>query len=488
MSPNEQLRVLLPETVRLALDWFGRLEELGTPVVEHLPPPELAQRLQLELGEPQSLDRVLETAKQTLRYSVRTGHPRFFNQLYGGLDPAGILGEWLAAVLNTSMYTYEVAPVATLMEGALIERLNQLVGFSRGEGVFTPGGSISNLMAVLAARHRAFPAAKRQGIGAERPVAFLSAEAHYSTPRALNVAGIGSDAAITVPVDAVGRMIPEELERRIIAARAEGRTPFLVVGTAGTTVAGAFDPLEEIAAITERHGLWFHVDASYGGGVLFADGRRGLMRGVERADSVAWNPHKMMGLPLSCAAMLVREPGVLEATHAMHAEYLFHGTGGPSWDRGDLGLQCGRRVDAFKLWFSWLALGDRGYGERIERLYGLAAEFRRQIEARPGFRLIREPEAPSVCFRYLPSGRSPELENAVTLEVRRRLLESGEFMINYSPLDGAATFRIVLSNPRTTPADLTALLDAIEVHAREYLRSPAAQGEAGDPIEALRTD
>ncbi|HEV8599202.1 MAG TPA: pyridoxal-dependent decarboxylase [Gemmatimonadales bacterium] len=441
-----------------------------------MPPAVLREALGVSLGEEAgSLDAVLAAAERTLRYSVRTGHPHFFNQLYGGVDPAGILGEWVTALVNTSMYTYEAAPVGTLCELALIERMNGLVGFSSGEGIFTPGGSISNLVAVLAARHRAFPQVKLRGLGSlagQQPVAFLSAEAHYSTPRAVSVAGLGTAAAVTVPTDSVGRLVPQALERAISRARAEGKTPFLVVATSGTTVPGAFDPLEAIAEITERHGLWLHVDASFGGGVLFSQRHRRLMAGVERADSVTWNPHKMMGLPLVCSAILLREKGALEATNAMHADYLFHDAGGPSYDLGDLSLQCGRRVDAFKLWFSWLAQGAQGYARRVDRLFELAGIFRALLLEREGFHLVRQPEGTTVCFRYLsPADRSlrgedrRRREHELTIAIRQKLLESGSFMLNYAPLDGAATFRIVLANPSTTESDLIGLLDAIEAFA-----------------------
>jgi glutamate decarboxylase len=472
-QPQDELAELLPAAVRLALDYVASLEDPATPVVESLPPAALRDALGLTFDEEgRSPEAVLEAAEKALRYSVRTGHPRFFNQLYGGVDPAGILGDWISALVNSSMYTYEAAPVGTLVEIALIERMNRLVGFSAGEGILTPGGSISNLMAVLAARHRAFPRIKRHGVASgEQPVLFLSTEAHYSTPRAASVAGFGTDAAVSVATDSAGHLIPEELERAIGSARAMGKTPFMVVATSGTTVAGAFDPIGAIAEIAERHGLWLHVDASFGGGVLLSQRHRHLMAGVARADSVTWNPHKMMGLPLTCSAILVREKGVLEATNGMHADYLFHESGGPTCDLGDLSLQCGRRVDAFKLWFSWVALGDQGYAHRVERLFELAGVFRRKLLARDGFHLVREPEGTTICFRYLPPGARSlagearrRLEHELTVEIRRKLLQSGRFMINYAPLDGAATFRIVLSNPRTREDDLDDLLEAIETY------------------------
>lgn len=470
-SPHDELALLLPPAVQLALDYVAALDDPATPVVDHRAPDALREALCLSLdtqGRPP--EAVLAQARAVLEHSVRTGHPRFFNQLYGGVDPAGILGEWVTALANTSMYTFEAAPVGTLMELELMARMTRSAGFTNGEGIFTPGGSIANLMAVIAARHRAFPDSKRRGVaggGLADPVIFLSAEAHYSTPRAMSVAGFGSEAAIAVPVDDVGRMKPDALEEAIRAASSAGQTPFMVVATSGTTVPGAFDPIDAIADITEHHGLWLHVDASYGGGVLFSSRHKHLMAGSHRADSVTWNPHKMMGLPLACATILTRERGVLEATNGMHADYLFHDSGGPTCDLGDLSLQCGRRVDAFKLWFSWMALGDDGYARRVDRLFELAGKFRDLVDEGEGFHLVREPEGTNVCFRYLPprerlTGEARlRREHEHTVAIRRRLLESGRFMINYATLDGAATFRIVMNNPRATEADLTALLDAI---------------------------
>ena len=485
----------LPRFAQRADRYLADSREPGAPVVEYLPPAALQAALKFPLGGPRTPEDLERAVEQVLRYSVRTGHPRFFNQLYGGADPAGILGDWLATLINTSMYTYEVAPVGTVVELALIEHLNRFVGFPEGEGILTAGGSLSNLMALLAARHRAWPQAKRHGLPSGiRPVLFISAEAHYSTSRAAAVAGLGADAAISIPTDAVGRMIPEELERAVVGARSEGKAPFLVVATSGTTVAGAFDPIGAIGDIAERNGLWLHVDASYGGGVLLSDRYRHLMAGVARADSVAWNPHKMMGLPLTCSVILTRRKGVLEATNGMQADYLFHGADGGTPDLGDRSLQCGRRVDAFKLWFSWLANGDQGYARRVERLFELAGIFRQLLDQREGFHLVREPEGTNVCFRYLPPAarglkgeERRRREHQLTLAVRSELSRSGRFMLNYAPVDGVATFRMVLSNPATSPDDLLALLGAIEDAAAPVRpRAGPEPSPSPRPAESIR--
>ncbi len=471
-----EIDTTLQRAARIAADYLAGHADRTTPVCRPVPPDELRERLDLSLprdGRP--LADLVSDMEQVLAWSVRTGHPRFLNQLFGGYDPAAILGEWITALVNTSMYTYEAAPVATLMEMELIGRMNRLVGFPRGEGIFAPGGSSSNLMAVLAARHRAFPHVKKEGhrVG-ERPVLFLSTEAHYSVQRAASILGLGTDAAVEVPCDAEGRMLPDALDLALDEATRRGDTPFFVAATAGTTVAGAFDPVDALADVTERHGVWLHVDASLGGTVLFSERHRALMRGVERADSVTWNPHKMMGVPLACSATLMREPGTLRAANGLNADYLFHGQSDACHDLGDLSLQCGRRVDAIKLWFSWQAHGDDGYARRVDGFFRSAAAFRDAVVAREGFELAREPQSVNVCFRYVPTRlrelRGEERTRAVdacTTEVRERLTAAGRFMVNYATLDGSPAYRMVLVNAGTTEEDALALLDDIELLSEE---------------------
>lgn len=465
------VEILFQEAARLAAETIRRYEDRDEPVVRRVDPQELRRLLELELPEEgQGLESVLELARRTVDHSVRTGSPRFDNQLFGGYDVAGIVGEWITALTNTSMYTYEAAPVATVVEHALIERLCRYVGFDGGEGTLAPGGSISNLMAVLAARHRHFPHVKREGLRPEdRPVLFVSKEAHYSGARAAFVTGIGLEGAVEIEVDAVGRMRADALEGAIEREKGAGRNPFLVVATSGTTVAGAFDRVAPLAEVAERHGLWLHVDASYGGGALLSRKHRHLLDGVERADSVAWNPHKMMGVPLSCSALLLRERGRLVATHGMRADYLFHDDYDDTLDLGDRGLQCGRKVDALKLWFSWQVRGDRGYERRIDHLFDLAAGFREAVRSREGFRLIREQEGTNVCFRYLPpehrhlSGEAAiGREHEATLRIRERMAREGSWLVNYATLDGAATFRLVANHAGATVEEYAGLLDEIE--------------------------
>lgn len=254
-------QVLLEEAVRKGTD-------VAQKVCEWKEPHELRELLDLELrsrGEPES--RLLERCRDVIRYSVKTCHPRFFNQLFSGLDHHALVGRLLTETLNTSQYTYEIAPVFVLMEEVVLAKLRELVGWKNGDGIFCPGGSISNMYAMNVARFQRFPESRQLGSRAlPRLVLFASEECHYSIQKGAAFLGIGTDNVVLVRADERGKMIPEELEREIERVKSEGAVPFFVSATCGTTVLGAFDPLGPVADVCQRHGLWLHVDVSAWGG------------------------------------------------------------------------------------------------------------------------------------------------------------------------------------------------------------------------------
>uniref|UniRef100_A0A8D0PJU4 Glutamate decarboxylase like 1 n=1 Tax=Sus scrofa TaxID=9823 RepID=A0A8D0PJU4_PIG len=237
---------------------------LNLQVCEWQPPEQLKQLLDLELrdtGEPHN--RLLELCQDVIRYSVKTNHPRFFNQLYAGLDYYSLVARFMTEALNPSVYTYEVSPVFLLVEEAVLKKMIEFIGWKEGDGIFNPGGSVSNMYAMNLARYKYCPDIKEKGLsGLPRLILFTSAECHYSMKKAASFLGIGTENVCFVETDGRGKMIPEELEKQVWQARREGAAPFLVCATSGTTVLGAFDPLNEIADICERHGLWLHVDVS----------------------------------------------------------------------------------------------------------------------------------------------------------------------------------------------------------------------------------
>ncbi|MFC2141914.1 pyridoxal phosphate-dependent decarboxylase family protein [Acidobacteriota bacterium] len=445
----------------------------ATPVTNLLDPEELRSRLDLTLPEEGcSLDDLYRIIDEYFEHAVRTGHTQYFNQLWSGFTLPGFLGEVITGLTNTSMYTYEVAPVATLMEVELVRRMGSLAGFEDPEGLFLSGGSNGNLQAMMIARSRALPEAKQTGLGRGAGLAaFVSAEAHYSFEKAANILGVGMERVIKVETDEAGRMLPEDLELKIEDSRAAGLRPFFVGATAGTTVKGAYDPFERIAPLARRHGLWFHVDGSLGGTALLSPRHRHLLEGLEQADSFVWNAHKLMGLPLICSVFLVREKGRLLVSNSVEgADYIFHDDDGHATsDLGPLSLQCGRRVDALKLWLSWKYYGDTGYAERVDRFFNLAEYAEGIVHSTPSLELMAPRSSVTVCFRY----RSEDIEdlNAFNLQLRRELARSGKSMVNYAYLGEDMAMRLVIANHELTREDVDIFFQNV-LSAAESLLNP----------------
>lgn len=295
-------------------------------------------------------ERVEHLCRSVARLSVKTGHRFFCNQLFGGVDPVGLAGSWLTEALNTSQYTYEVGPVFTLIENAVIEKCLQMFGFTAGgEGIFSPGGSLSNMYAMTLARYRLNPEFKRKGMFGSAPlVAFTSVEAHYSVKKAAHWLGLGLDNLQLIATNEMGQLCPLALETAVEQVKRQGGVPFFVNATAGTTVLGAFDDFVSVAEVCRRHRLWFHVDACLGGSAVFASPlrRQRLLGGVAEADSLAWNPHKSLGVPLQCSVLLTRHEGMLHQANSANAEYLFQQDKfyDTTYDSGDQSVQCGRKV------------------------------------------------------------------------------------------------------------------------------------------------
>ncbi len=473
---------------RLIEDYLAANDDPETPVIEYLEASDLAGRIDFALG-PEGLPAadLLPLLESYLRYSLRSGHRQFHNQLWGGFNQAAFLGDVTASLANTSMYTYEVAPVATLIEAELIAKMCSILGFADGEGIFTSGGSNANLIAMLCARHQAFPEVKDRGFtGGERPAVLVSDQSHYSFRSAAGLLGVGLGRVVKVKSDGCGRMIPGELEREISECRERGETPFMVGATAGTTVLGAFDPLPEIAEVCRRHGrdhsLWLHVDGAWGGPAILSPKHRHLLAGVENADSFAWDSHKLMGAPLICSTFLTRRRGLLYqvcSTSAGDPEYLFHDDDGGACDLGKLSLQCGRRVDAVKLWLMWKHYGDRGFARRVERLFELATLAAAEVERRDRLELVAPTRSLNVCFRYLPAagvGMDPVAIDRLNVEARELLRKSGRAMVNYATVEGKVAMRLVFANPEVGEADVVRFFDLFVDAAEELLaaRKPAA--------------
>ncbi|XP_018322995.1 cysteine sulfinic acid decarboxylase-like [Agrilus planipennis] len=421
-----------------------------------------------------SHEKLLALIKNTIKFSVKTGHLYFINQLFSGLDPYGLAGQWLTDALNASMYTYEVAPVFTLMETTVIQEVCRMVGPDWQDGMFCPGGSMANGIAIHLARFKYNKSIKHCGAsGMPRLVMFTSEESHYSTHKFAAFLGIGEDNVIGVKTDDVGRIIPEDLERTIAEEQEKGGVPFMVVATMGTTVRGAFDPVEDIFVICRRHGLWLHVDAAWGGGLIFSQKHRSKLNGIERANSIVINPHKLLAVPQQCSLLLLKDKAILKQCHSKGAEYLFQKDKyyDQSYDPGDKHLQCGRKCDVFKFWLMWKAKGSSGLARHVDAILETAEYFESQIEARPDYLLVSRRQFINVCFWYMPrylQGKTDAVKECgeqlhkVAPQIKAVMVKHGSVMIGYQPLKEFPNFfRFVSQNSALSFKDVDFILDHI---------------------------
>ncbi|CAH1163816.1 unnamed protein product [Phaedon cochleariae] len=470
----------LQKIVDILVDYIKAQNNRNEKILDFHHPEDMIKLLDLKVPQQGvSLQQLVHDCATTLKYQVKTGHPHFFNQLSSGLDLISMAGEWLTATANTNMFTYEIAPVFILMETVVMTHMREIVGknWRKGDSILAPGGSISNLYAFLAARHKMFPNYKEKGIATIQGqlVMYTSDQSHYSVKSCASVCGLGTDNCVMVPSDESGKMIPAELERLVVERKNRGHIPFFVACTSGTTVLGAFDPINDIADICKKYGMWLHVDAAWGGGLLLSKKyRHPRMSGVERADSVTWNPHKLMGALLQCSTIHFKEDGLLMSCNQMAADYLFMQDKlyDIRYDTGDKVIQCGRHNDIFKLWLQWRAKGDEGFEELIDRLMELSEYLVKRIKEQPDkFYLIMEPEMVNVCFWYIPKrlrkephGPAREAKlGEMCPRLKAKMMEEGTLMTGYQPDDRRPNFfRNIISSAAVTEKDVDFLLSEMD--------------------------
>lgn len=477
------------------------------PVVTLASPSELIEQFSQTVGLdfaqaalPGSDSDLLAAVDQVVTYSMHTSHPRFVNQNFAGPDPVSVVGDWLGAALNTTGATFEVAPVFTMMESAVLSKLGRYAGYVEADsnlipqlppGLFCAGGSMGTLFALQLARHRLQPDVTTVGVTGRPLALFVSASGHYAASKSAALLGIGTDGVVKVDTDHGGAMVPAALEEAIGKAEADGRTPFAVIATAGTTVTSAFDDLNALADVCQAAGLWLHVDGCYGGSALFSPEQAWRLNGIERTDSFVWNLHKMMGMTQQCTALLVKDPEQLAACFAARADYLFQSDKlNAEFDSGDRTFQCARRIDVLKLWLTWKARGDEGFAGRINHAVAMAEHTRSRIAASDGaFVSVVSGDFTNVVFAWVPPHLRPlVLDNPGGLpaevhaelhgcppRIKARMQADGSGMIGYQPVHGLNTFRMICMSTTLQASDIDALLNAINAAGLEAYHEEAAQ-------------
>lgn len=402
--------------------------------------------------------------------ALNVGHPGYVGHMDSEVDPAGILGDFLASALNQNLLAFELAPGATLLEKKLVQLFCEAAGLPEGSGgLFTTGGTGANLTGLLLARDAASHAS-HQGLSQEHPLCVLaSVDAHYSIAKACAVLGMGSEQVIPVAVHGPERRIdPADLPRALKRAQDLGQRPIAVVATAGTTSCGAIDPLPEIADFCAEQGLWMHVDGAHGGALLLHRDEKQKLAGIHRADSITLDPHKWLYAPKSAGVLLVRKEARLR-TADYDAPYLDrfseHGEALPV-SQGRRALDGSRRFDALKVWMILRHLGKEGLEARLDSRLELAKELHQALAEHAFFQPCHRPDLNVQVFLPRDTAHHPQIAAA-----HRALEQEGRFWSSYTRLDGQQCHRMVLLNAAPQLSDLTALLDRLEFHHRRLLEA-----------------
>lgn len=375
----------------------------------------------------------------------------------------------VGSVTNQVMAIYEMGPWATAVERALVDRLGEQVGWRRGEfaGLITHGGSLANLTGLLTARNVTLGRVWEDGLrGEQPPVLVAQQDAHYSVARAAGMLGIGTGNVLRAALNERRQMDPQKLDEQLVQLKRQGRRVIAVSACACATPIGAFDPLDQIAAVCQRHGVWLHVDAAHGGAACFSRKYRHLLRGVEQVDSLVWDAHKMMFVPALCAFVLYRNKEHRFEAFRQDAPYLFDPSapGMAEYDSGMLTPECTKRAAAYGLWGTWALFGQQLFEDLVDITFDRAREFYELLSEATDFETLHEPECNIVAFRYVPTALRDAPEETVSqflLNLRRELIRSGEFYIVQTKLNGRQALRITVMNPLTTRDDLLQLMDAI---------------------------
>jgi glutamate/tyrosine decarboxylase-like PLP-dependent enzyme len=454
------------QVIALATSYFESTRRGEGPVSAGFPPNEVSARF----DEPMPEDgRPLADIVERLERDVLAGANRLAHPMYMGHQVSFPLSTavWTDAVisaLNQSVAVEEMSPTLTSLEHRVIRWMCDAVGFpAESGGTLTSGGTEATFTALLAARAAALPDSWMNGVSEPRPVVLCGEHTHYAVTRAVAELGLGMRSAIVVP--SIGyRVDVGALERELGRLRQHAIPIMAVVATAGHTATGSFDDIETIGRICEDRGIWLHIDGAHGATAVLSERHRHRVRGIERARSIAWDPHKMMLLPLPAGMLLVRHERELQAAFAQRAPYLFHGEGESARvrDQGVRSFQCSRRADVLKLWVVLQRLGRRGIADLHDHLCDLAALVRSELAKHPEFEVLHEPDSNILCFRYLgTAGDDDETLDATNREIRERYNRSGAGWITGTLLDGRRVLRVTMMNPRSTPTHIRALVDGL---------------------------
>ncbi len=456
----EAFRALGHQMIDGLADYLTQARDSKMPVLPVVDPTQLRDETPSEFPEdPQG--GFAESLLEVVSRSNHLHHPGYVGHQVSVVIPPAILAEMTSALLSNGMAVFEMGQLQTVMERAVVKFLASKLGFpSEADGVLTHGGSLGNFTALLAAR-QAKAGHDIWTDGHQKPLAVLvSDQSHYCISRTIQAMGWGAGGIVSVPTDDQFRLDPQHLQASLDRARSEGRQVIAVVANSCSTATGSFDPLPPIADFCAANDLWMHVDGAHGASLAFSDKYRGALEGIERADSVVWDLHKMLGLPSLNTAVLFREGERSYESFAQQASYLFDEQANrDEWHNiGLRTMECTKRGLGVTAYTMLRSLGTRVFADKVERLMDLTRDLADILEGEDEFEMACPPEANILCFRHL--AEVDDL-NAHQVAIRQQVLERGNFYLVQTKLGDATWLRVTIMNPFTTMSHFWDLVEEI---------------------------
>jgi glutamate/tyrosine decarboxylase-like PLP-dependent enzyme len=431
---------------------------------------------------PIPLETLTEEVIRLLRtWTVHVTHPRYFGLFNPSVRQASIIADALAALYNPQLAAWSHAPAANELERLSLHRFARALGIDAEplHANFTTGGAEANLSAVLAALAQHLPAWSESGLFGRQnqPAIYLTRETHHSFVKVARMTGLGTNALREIPIDSHLMMDIDALQSRIETDRASGWHPLMVVGTAGTTSAGIVDPLEKLAGVATKYGVWFHVDAAWGGSAVLSAQLKAIVSGIERADSITWDAHKWLSVPMGAGMFFCRHPEAIKQAFAITTSYMPNAVEGSTVDPYATSAQWSRRAIGLKVFMALAELGISGYGELIERQTQMGDYLRERLR-QCGWEVVNETRLPVVCFTH------PDIQQGFlsTSEILQTIYERGQVWISDVILsDQERVLRACITSFHTNESDIECLLEEIE-----YARQSNESERWMDPNTSLR--
>ena len=394
-------------------------------------------------------------SKLNLLYSgsMNPANPQYLGHMDSIPALSSIIGDLIASTVNNNLLSLEMSPFLTRLEYSLTSQFSRLFGLPESAGgIFLSGGSLSNLQALVVARN-----SRAQDQPLDQLVIFVSKHSHVSIQKAAMVIGLKTDNVIKIKTNLKFQMDITDLESHINEQHAMGRYPLAIIATAGTTVTGSIDPIESIAEIASLYNIWLHVDAIYGGALILSDKYNPLLSGIEKADSISFNPQKWLYIAKTCSMVLFKDFDQMVKNFRINTPYMREQD--EYINLGEISIQGSRHAESLKLWLSLLSFGINGYKELIEYSYFLTSKLLELVKSRSYLELLTEPDTNLVCFRLNNNDQSLDQLN---LELQQHLLKQGNFFVSIPKFKNSNWIRIVILNPFITEETLEKLFNYID--------------------------